>query len=222
MEATIYTGDLGRAVTVREGTTDRQVWSDTFVGRYHLPPADMPIPRTVLDLGANIGLTAAHYATLWPEAVIVAVELDEACANMARLNAPTVDVRCHAVSGFGGWGTYDHAGDAHGFAFTPGGSYPPREGLRMVSSYTLRQVIRRCFLADHVDFVKMDIEGEEWTLFEPGAGTWAPLVRHLLVELHGPDPSDVLVERAIRLLSRLGFTARHHVAHPQAVYAYQP
>lgn len=228
--ACVWTPALGREVCVREGTSDRQVWADTFNGLYHVPPDDMPAPATVLDVGANIGLTAAHYRALWPAAQVVAVEMDEACAALAVENAPGVEVRCHAVSGRGGWGWYDDTQRAEAFAFTRGGQGEVRQvptgvvGKRLVSSYTLRQVIRRSFMVpDHapmLDFLKLDVEGEEWSLF--AHGSWAPLVRHVLVELHGEGGSEDLVARAIDDLHVLGFTARPHPPHPQAVYAWHP
>lgn len=78
----VWTPQVGRYVALRETGSDRTVWADTFSGLYHVPP--VPIwPETVLDLGANIGLTTAHYRTLWPDAQIVAVEMDAACCAIA-------------------------------------------------------------------------------------------------------------------------------------------
>jgi FkbM family methyltransferase len=216
-----FTPALGRHVLLRPGTSDRQVWADTFTGLYHVPPADMPKPETVLDLGANIGLTAAHYSEMWPFAAVVAVEMDEACADLAEMNAPDTTVRRHAVSGEGGWGTYDPAVRAEAYAFTRRiGQDPEAAEGRRVHSHTLQQVILREFGEGGVDFVKMDVEGEEWALFEVG-DTWAPLVRHLLVELHGAGGSPALLVGAITALERLGLRACHLLPHPQAVYAWR-
>jgi FkbM family methyltransferase len=207
-----FTGALGRHVSLRPGTSDRQVWADTFTGLYHLPPAELA-PATVLDLGANIGLTAAHYAQLWPEARVVAVEMDDECCELIRVNAPTVEVRQEAVSGLGEWGSYDSGVLAEAFAFRPWW----RSG-KLVESRPLREIIFGAFEPGTVvDFVKMDVEGMEWSLF--AHGSWAPLVSSLLVELHGPGGSQELIVRAIVELERLGFEARHHPPHPQAVYA---
>ncbi len=208
---------LGREVWLRPGTSDDQVFRDTqWHGGYHVPPSSMTPPASVLDCGANIGLTAAHYKTLWPAARVVAVEMDEACAELARRNAPGVEVRCHAVSGEGGWGSYDPAVRAEAFTFRAG----KREGS-IVLSDTLREVILREFGETGVDFVKADIEGEEFTLFEHG--NWAPLVRNLLVELHPhgdlPDDSDWLVGTAVGALGRLGYRVTRHTPHPRSVFA---
>jgi len=213
----VWTPALGRKVHLREGTSDRQTWADVFTGLYHVPPSDMPAPTSVLDLGSNVGLTAAHYQTMWPDARIVAVEMDEGNAAMIARNAPSVTVLNAAVSAEGGWGAYNPDLPEEAFAFSWHG-----DTGRMVASYRLRQIIHRYIGEQGVDFVKMDVESEEWAIFDhdlTSARPWAPLVRHLLVELHGPGGSEALIEQAVSVLDALGFDARHHPPHPQAVYA---
>lgn len=199
--------------------SDRQVWADTFTGLYHLPPPEMAVPSTVLDLGANIGLTAAHYRALWPDAQIVAVEMDEENAAIARLNFPGSVLR-YAVGGHSGWRVYSNAPRAEAYAVgepLPTYVYLTEGESRVMGSrlYDLLAVFddRQC------DFVKMDVEGAEWEVF--GDDQWVPFVRHLLVELHGDGDSVALVERAVSALRHLGFEARHHPPHPQAVYAWR-
>lgn len=217
--AEVFTPALERAVLVRP--EDRQVWADTFTGLYHVPPPDMPTPHRVLDVGANIGLTAAHYKKLWPFAQVVAVEMDGACCALIRENAPDVKVRRHAVHARTGYGSYDPRGKPEAYRFVPGG-YGSQ--LEMVQALSLRQTILRAFDLGPVDFLKLDIEGAEWGVME--RGEWEDLVTHLLVELHDdddhPNDSDELVAEAIRLLAFLGFEARPYPPHPRAVYAQRP
>lgn len=172
----------------------------------------MPVPETVLDLGANIGLTAAHYQHLWPGARIVAVEMDAGNADLARRNAPGVTVREEAVAAEKGVSFYDD--EAEEWAYALGTTRQGSEG-RTVMRRTLRSIVLREFGKGGADFVKMDVEGEEWDLFKQAA-EWGPLVRHLLVELHGPLP----VGHAVRLLEAGGYLASPHVAHPAAVFAW--
>ena len=206
----VRTGDLGRRVLVREDTRDRQVWSDTFVGRYHVPTLKRS-PTTVLDLGCNIGLTAAHYCALWPQATVVGVEMDSACADLARQNAPQATILEHAVAGKRGYATYDS--DAPSDAFALG------KGETVVIVRTLAETIKDAFPEPHVDFLKMDIEGAEWGVFMDPA--WVPMVDSILVELHAEGASAQIVRRGIDALSNLGFTAVHHEPHPQAVWAWK-
>jgi hypothetical protein len=51
---TRYAQPLGREVERRPGTTDEQVFHETFVKQFYVPPEEIR-PATVLDLGCNIG-----------------------------------------------------------------------------------------------------------------------------------------------------------------------
>lgn len=214
----VYTPHIGRDVLLRVEGSDRQVWADTFSGLYHVPPV-MPVPRIVLDIGANIGLTAAHYKTLWPEARIVAIEMDAKSAKLAQRNAPGVEVHTHAVTGPGGWGSYNPGGRAEAYAFT----HSDATGV-LVESLTMRQTLLRRCGRHGADFVKMDIEGAEWAIFN--RPDWAHLAGHLLAEVHAPGfnpamTSAEMVELACTQLRNIGFKhAEPHPPHPQAVFAW--
>ena len=72
----------GHEILVRAGTSDLGTVWGTFARHYHLPPSELGDPDTIWDLGANIGLTVAHFAQLFPRARVIGVELDEARLNM--------------------------------------------------------------------------------------------------------------------------------------------
>lgn len=190
------------------------------MGRYHLPPDEMPPPVTVLDLGANVGLTAAHYCALWPHAKVVGYELDGDCANLAHQNAPAATIRLLAVYGHRGEASYDASVRAEAFTVVHGG--PDR-----VYAVTMDDAITYAFgPGPVVDFCKMDVEGAEWEIFET-VESWGLRVRHLLVELHslvgdmGAEHGRMLVEHAVAKLRAGGYEARHHEAHPRAVWAWR-
>ena len=70
---------------LRPDTTDEQVFHETFVKQFHVPPEEIR-PATVLDLGCSIGLTVAHFEVLWPNAEIIGVDLDsENCVVAAEI-----------------------------------------------------------------------------------------------------------------------------------------
>src|SRR5262245_40185744 len=77
------------AVSLRAGTSDAVVYYETFLGLYHIPPRLPATVETLLDLGANIGLTAAHYCVLFPTCRILAVEPDQGCVELAIQNTRT-------------------------------------------------------------------------------------------------------------------------------------
>ena len=210
----VWTAQLERAVLLRPGTSDAQVWDDVFLSGYHLPPAFTEMdPRVVLDLGANIGLTTAHYGAIWPEARVVAIEMDKDNAVVARLNAPTSEVICCAVAATIEAGSYDPDVSEQTYVFIPGGTTG-----QQVKAMTLAEIGEQL---TEIDFVKMDIEGTEWDIL--AKPTWAPFVNSLLVELHDRDgarwPCPWLIEPAVGLLEDAGYHVSIHDTHPCAVWA---
>lgn len=200
-----YTPLLGRTVELRDNNSDFQMWEDTFLLDYNLPPPEMPEPATVLDLGANIGLTAAYYAEIWRDATIWMVEPHPANLELAKRNAPSCHPRLYAVAPQSGW-YHMHLDERTASAYALG-----ELGGRFVA-LSMDELIAGA--GGHVDFVKMDIEGAEWEILqEPFSAS------HLMVEFHG-DSYDVALGRGIDLLADSGWKARHYpLHHPAAVYA---
>lgn len=65
--------------------------------------------RSVLELGANIGLNLAALGQLLPEAKLTAVEINEKAAAALKSRLPGVDVRRQSLLDFEGAGTWDLA-----------------------------------------------------------------------------------------------------------------
>lgn len=200
-----YTPGLRRAVTLRDNDSDKGMWGEAFVDEYHMPPPRMPWPKIVLDLGANIGLTAAMYSEVWPDALVWMVEPNPHNMALARKNAPDAVPLQRAVAKDSGYRYLREEG-------LTASAYSLREDGRRVYAIGM-QVLVEC-LGGEVDFCKMDVEGAEWEILErPLTG-----VSHLLVEFHGDD-YGVALRNGIDLLRGTGWNAHHHLPHPAAVFA---
>jgi FkbM family methyltransferase len=202
-----YTPLLGRDLFLRHGTSDDAMWIHTFEWGYSDPPAMAP-PRTVLDLGANVGLTAALYQHYWPDAHVIAVEMDANNVQVARLNFSGQVIRKAVTFDREGPCMYDGDTLAASYALDPEGRHRT-ECIRLSSLLTI-------FEGEDVDFCKMDIEGTEWELLENGRW-WSPFIRNLLVELHG-DQRKVIMH-GTRLLDALGYTVTPHPNHDRTLWA---
>ena len=198
----------GAAVGLRRGTSDALVARDTFMGAAHLPPAELREVSSVLDLGANIGLTVAHLAHLHPVARVLGVEMDPESARLASRNvarwADRAEVRHAAVwtregqVGFRGRGGGEYARRVEAFAL------PDDLWLGSAPAFTLDQLVDAAAGADGwVDYVKMDVEGAEAALLA-APGAWARRVRAIKVEVHPP----YTLRRCLDDLLALGFCVR--------------
>jgi FkbM family methyltransferase len=192
----------GAALTFRAGLDDPNMLYDVFWLRFHLPPAHILVPpvRQIWDLGCNIGATSAHFACVYPEAQILAVELDTATAEQARVNtAPwrdRVTVIHGAFSATAGHRRYAldpnsqrHRLVAHDATTDDTGESPAVTGRDLQTS-----------APGVIDYVKVDIEGAEREVLSQ-ATEWTQAVRCIKVEVHQP----YTVDDCVRDLQRLGF-----------------
>jgi hypothetical protein len=129
---TIELRDLG-PVRLRSHSTDISVLSELLIGDEISALPNMPDATTVVDLGANIGLSYRWLRRRYPNASFVCVEPDPGNLEMLRRNAGT---DCQVVAACVG-------GHERRVALTNGDG---EWGYRMV---------------DQIDILKCDIEGAE-------------------------------------------------------------
>lgn len=207
----------GRPITLRPRTSDARVMLDVFVGLFHLPPAEVTEPRVIWDLGANIGLTVAHYATLFPTAKVVGVEPDPATAEAARRNIAPWGDRCSIVTG----AAWSSDGELS-FTQEPGEEFGARviDPLELggtaltVTGYSLQTLLAD---DDHVDYLKVDIEGAEHEILSNHTG-WADKVGCVSVEIHPPHTVRSITDD----LRALGFEVEVNRRHWASVIARRP
>jgi FkbM family methyltransferase len=212
----VYVRPLRKRVLLREGTSDAQVLAETFIGLYHLPPPEVPEPRTILDLGSNIGLTVAHYAVLFPRARILGIELDPESADLARRNVADWSDRCEVITG-AAW-VRDEEVQFERILGEEFGSHVRERSDKSISvpGYGLTGLVER--LGGEVDFLKMDIEGGEDEVLVHNTG-WAEAVRSIKIEVHhGPTA----LEECRRHLVDLGFDVRSDERHWAGLVAVRP
>ena len=190
----------GAGPTLRLRTDDLSLFEIYARGSCDVDLAPLGAVRSVLDLGANVGLATVFLAQRLPGARFVCVEaspdtyafLEE---NLRRNVADATAINAAAV------------GEPGGFHLQPG----PRPGLHRVApgrgadgtaieGMTVPQLLDRASL-ERVDLMKIDIEGGEIELLEHAAD-WAPRVGAVLLEVHAP----LTVGDAERTLSAHGFS----------------
>ena len=191
---------------VRPATVDATTLWDAFALHFHLPAADGPF-RTIVDLGANAGYTAADLATRYPAARIVAVELDGGNAALARQNLESFAPRVTVIHA----GVWSSTG-----TITYGGvkvdDYAIGHGAQSAPAISPADLVRQYDLGV-VDYLKMDIEGAEYDVLPLCLG--AMTIRHLQIEVHPP----ATLEYCRELLEAHGFSVWKHPVHPRSFYA---
>lgn len=169
-------------IRVRLRTSDTSLLEEVILNcEYEFKPPEPP--RTIIDAGANIGLTSVFLSNRFPNAQIIAVEPDPGnFAILQRNVAPYPNIRPMLAAlwgrnqllqlvdaGCGSWGFQTREMDQHAH-----GSGVP--------GMTVDGIMER-FGWHHVDVLKIDIEGAEKEVFAT-ASKWIDRVGMIIVELH--------------------------------------
>jgi FkbM family methyltransferase len=172
---------LRRPVWLRTHSTDIEVFEQIFMKmELRLPLA--AAPRTIVDAGANIGIASLWFARAYPDARIVALELEPGnCEMLARntrgypnirvVNAGLWSHRARLRVVDSGYGAYAfHAAQAE--ADEPG--TVPALGVADLADE----------VGGRIDLLKIDIEGSEVAVFARGTEAWIDRVDAIAVEPH--------------------------------------
>jgi FkbM family methyltransferase len=194
-------------IQVRLGTSDWYVVEEIFITGEYQPLLDRPPGgsiSTVLDLGANVGISVRLWQSVWTGAQIAAVEPDPANIEMARRNAlpispaPVFVQAC--VAGRARTVHLNRTSNEYSFRMMDG-----NENGEEIAALTVPQICERAGLSGEIDLLKCDVEGAEAEVFADCAA-WAHRVRHMVVEVHAPyTPAKLLDD-----LARAGVSPAWH------------
>jgi FkbM family methyltransferase len=192
-----------RPVFIRAHTSDFFVYREIFelnIYRSALPAQ----VRTIVDAGANIGLTSVFFAQQYPSARIVAIE--PAAENLRvflRNLADYPNVRCLQA------GLWPRAQplriinpDGAAWAFEV---RPCAADESDFAGVTIPQVMTELG-SPTIDLLKIDIEGAEWPLFFDSSPDWLRQVNLLMVELHARQKGARTLQELAELASSYGLT----------------
>ncbi len=194
-----YPPGLSHAVRLRLHTSDTMVFGNVFIDEEYT----LGLPSTadvIVDAGAYIGLTPIFYAKTFPQARIFAIEAERSNFQLMLKNVrsyPNITPIHAALWGSEGYiSIADPLPGASGkWGFTVSGKPGDVRAITILS-------LMRDFGIDHIDLLKIDIEGSEKEVFK--ACDWQERLDSIVIELHdrfNPGCSEV-VGRALQ-----GFSA---------------
>ena len=183
---------------LRIPSSDVPTFEQIFINTEYAFDVRQP-PRTIIDAGANIGLASVFLSARYQDARILAIEpelrnFELLTTNVARYPnvTPILGALWHSSevlevidSGLGNWGFTTRS--EHDESARPGRLVNKAQGM------TVDWVMREHGL-QHVDILKIDIEGAEKEVFSTPAA-WIEHVDGLIMELHDrmkPGCSDII------------------------------
>lgn len=155
--------------------------------------------RTIVDLGANIGLASIVFLNAFPNAFVLAVEPDPKNAVMCACNLARYGNRARLVEAAAWSRSCDLMlvrgafGDGKEWATQVRAAQPGEEAdVKALDMHTLLEMCPRPV----IDILKIDIEGAESTLFGEDAESWLKCVRNVCVEIHSTEAASI-IEQAL-------------------------
>jgi FkbM family methyltransferase len=170
------------SVQLRAGTSDMEVYKKVFVQAEYEPPFT-PSANNILDLGANIGLSALYFHVRYPSATILAVEPNADNFSLLQKNTagiPNIIPLQAAVWTHDGMiNLCDPGIGAWGFQVT---DQPLQDSTSLVPAVSIPTLLKR-FPGSCCHLMKVDIEGAEKELFYQSQD-WIDHVDAVVIELH--------------------------------------
>jgi FkbM family methyltransferase len=182
---------------------DAFVHSEIFEHQCYRLPLAVP-PRTILDLGANIGLSATYFARLFPDAELACVE--PAADNLRvlnrnlELNSVRAAIIPAAVDVDDGRVLLELGERDYGHRVVAQSRSAARSALD-VEALSVPTILRRLSW-ERIGLLKIDIEGHEAALFARDCD-WLDRVDAMCIEWHVEGGA----ERLAALAERFGFAA---------------
>lgn len=189
---------LNYAVQITDAPNFYMQYKDEFVRRIYHFTAQRPDPL-IIDGGSNIGMSILYFKHIYPAARVLGFEPDPAIfqileANITQNHLNNVKLINAGLSAQPGTMTFVPDGSAGGHI---------GEGQ---NTTTVRMEQLSTYLEEPVDFLKLNIEGEELPVLQEIAacGKFGN-VRELILEYHGWASGEQRLGDILNLLDRHGF-----------------
>ena len=166
---------------LRPKTSDLFTFDQVFIKQQY--KIQLPFkPLTIVDAGANIGLSAAYFAITYPAAQIIAIEPEERNFEQLLKNIAPYKNITPLQKGLWNQETFVKITnlDDHVNSFMVQEDAENTNGISTVSL----QAIMEQNKWETIDILKIDIEGSEKDVFEENTDYWLPKTKSIFVETH--------------------------------------
>jgi FkbM family methyltransferase len=167
---------------------------------------------TIIDCGANIGLSVLYFKRQFPAATIIAFEPDPQNYALLQKNIESFqlqDIECNQAAV---WVENTKITFAAKKGMASGISIAESENCIEVAAVRLKD-----YLNQKIDFLKIDIEGAEWEVLKDCASNLKN-VQHLFVEYHGTFEEQEKLTAILSLLNQAGF--RYYIKEAAPIFTH--
>lgn len=138
-------------------------------------------PRRILDAGANIGMASLYFHRHFPDAEIVAIEPDPDTFGVLSANTAHLPDVTRIRAGLWSHDTRLSVRYPNAEKYAIEVFEDPAKGT--VEAFSVSSIMERMGW-DHIDVVKMDVEGSEAVLLADPDAPWLDRIDTLIIEIH--------------------------------------
>jgi len=168
--------------SIRDNPYDFATFEEVLLREEYAVKLDFT-PATIVDAGANIGLTSLFFTNRYPNAKIISLEPDTDNFNLLKTNTASykniTPVKCGLWDRDVFLEIIDEGNGNNAFTVKETGATT----AGAIKAISIPAIMREQNW-QRIDILKMDIEGSEKKVFEKGYEEWLPKIKVLIVELH--------------------------------------
>lgn len=169
-------------IFLRNNSSDINVFSQVmYEGEYEIKYRVNA--SVIVDCGANIGLSSIFFKNKFPDATIVSVEPESTNFQILQKNTERYS-NIHCLN-CGIWNRSTllkvKNNDRGNWGFTV--EEAEAGDTNTIQAISIAEIMER-YQLDHIDILKIDIEGSEQKLFESNVEKWLPFVKVIVIEFH--------------------------------------
>jgi FkbM family methyltransferase len=171
---------LDRSVACRIATSDIHEYLHLLGRRRH--SLDVPLrPKIVVDAGANVGYSVLRFRLEFPEALIIALEPEQ--ANIEQFKKNCGDDENIILEEKALWST-DARLRIRSFDTRPNSFQLEEDPRGEIAAISMSDLLTK-YRLPRIDLLKIDVEGSEKIIFQhPRTAVWLQRVETILIETH--------------------------------------
>lgn len=198
---------LRETIFLRTYKGDIEIFYEIFYKRIYSLPSTKGDIKSIIDLGANIGLSALYFKALYPNAHIICVEpgKDNYAMLLKNVGVNKTNGRIMAVNaaiqGSDGMVSFED-GKMHFNGKVTQSGLKDTVATSMATLFHFYQI-------EKAQLVKIDIEGSEEEIFSANVD-WLETVDNIIIEMH----SEIIRDKCQEVLNKNGFTLKQIFTDP--------